>query len=304
MTHRKLAQQYATLLLATATALSACTDGGKKTETERLLAEREKELAELRQLAELDRREMENQYADFAHQYDEMKRGVKDDSLVARLNREQQRAERLLGEIRRLKNEKSADAAEIIRLKKELETVRALLRDYVRQVDSLQQRNIALTTERDAARADAERTRQENTGLAERNQQLNEKVEIAAQLNATGIVLTPLKKNSKPASKSKDIKSFSLAFTITRNVTAKTGNKIVYVRLLKPNQSVLGAAGSFRYENRTLECSAQKTIEYTGQEQRVQLYIPSAEFLGGGKYTAHIFCDGQLIGTGSVTMEK
>ena len=36
------------------------------------LAEKERELEELRQLAELDNREMENQYAQFALQYDEL----------------------------------------------------------------------------------------------------------------------------------------------------------------------------------------------------------------------------------------
>ena len=115
-------------------------------------SDKDKELAELRQLAEMDRKEMENQYADFAAQYGEMKKDIKDDSLVARLDAEQRRAEQLLKE---LKNLKTTSAAEILRLKKELETVRAVLRDYVRQVDSLQQINATLTTERDEARAEA-----------------------------------------------------------------------------------------------------------------------------------------------------
>ena len=38
------------------------------------LADKEKELQELRQLAELDKREMENQYAEFASQYGELKK--------------------------------------------------------------------------------------------------------------------------------------------------------------------------------------------------------------------------------------
>ena len=44
----------------------ACND------TEKKLADKEKELQELRQLAELDKREMENQYAEFASQYGEL----------------------------------------------------------------------------------------------------------------------------------------------------------------------------------------------------------------------------------------
>ncbi len=273
----------------------ACNGDKKK------LEDKEKELAELRQLAELDKKEMENQYAEFASQYGELKRNVKDDSLINRLNQEQARAENLLKELKRTKADNSA---EILRLKNELATVRAVLRDYIRQVDSLQQVNQALVGERDMARADAERVRQENSNIQAENSHLNERVAIAAQLNATGISVTPLKKNGKNAKKSKDIARFAVSFTITRNVTATAGNRTVYVRLLKPGQQVVNQLGTFHYENRNIGYSAAKTIEYSGQEVRTSVYVPVSEFLSGGTYSAYIFADGQMIGSGSVTLNK
>lgn len=263
--------------------------------------DKDKELEELRQLAQLDKREMENQYADFASQYGELKKNVKDDSLVARLNQEQARAEALLKELR---NTKATSSAEILRLKKELATVRAVLRDYIRQVDSLQQLNHALIGERDMARAEAERTRAENTNIQAENTSLNQKVAIAAQLNATGVSVSPLKRNGKNAKKSKEIVRFAVSFTITRNVTASAGNRTVYVRLLKPNQQVAGEAGSFKYENRSIGYSAAKTVEYNGQETRVTVYVPISEYLSAGTYSAYIFADGQMIGSGSVALAK
>ena len=275
--------------------LLSCNDNAKK------LADKDKELEELRQLAELDKREMENQYAEFASQYGELKKNVRDDSLIARLNQEQARAEALLKE---LKNTRANSSAEILRLKKELATVRAVLRDYIRQVDSLQQLNLTLIGERDQARADAERTRAENSNIQAENSHLNEKVAIAAQLNATGISISPLKKNGKAAKKSKDITRFSISFTITRNVTANAGNRTVYVRLLKPNQQVVCESGTFSYENRQIGYSAAKTVEYNGQETHVTLYVPVSEFLSAGTYGAYIFADGQMIGSGSVQLSK
>jgi len=283
------------LLALLGTSVLSCNDSDKK------LADKEKELAELRQLAELDKQEMENQYAEFASQYGELKKSVRDDSLIARLNKEQERAEELLKELKRTKANSSA---EILRLKKELATVRAVLRDYIRQVDSLQQINQTLIGERDLARADAERTRAENTSIQAQNSQLNEKVAIAAQLNATSVSVSPLKKNGKTAKKSKDITRFCVSFTITRNVTAEAGNRTLYVRLLKPNQQVAGQAGTFNYENRSIGYSASKTIEYTGQETRVTIYVPISEFLSSGTYSAYIFADGQMIGSGSVSLAK
>ena len=244
---------------------------------------------------------MENQYAQFALQYDELKKGVKDDSLIARLDAEQQRAENLLAELKRVK---SNDAAEIRRLKKELETVRAVLRTYILQVDSLQQLNQTLVAERDMARAQNEAANRQISSLNTERANLSEQVAIASQLNATGVSIAPLKKNGKSARRTKDIKRFSVTFTITRNVTAKTGNRMAYVRLMKPNQSVVNPSGSFTYENRSIEYSAAKNIEYTGQEQRVTLYVPADEYLSAGTFTAYIFVDGQMIGSGSLQMKK
>lgn len=283
------------MVLSSFSTFVACNSDKKK------LEDKERELSELRQLAELDKKEMENQYAEFASQYGELKKGVKDDSLVNRLNQEQARAEALLKE---LQNTKASSSAEILRLKRELATVRAVLRDYIRQVDSLQQMNHALIGERDLARADAERVRQENSNIQAENSHLNERVAIAAQLNATGVSVAPLKKNGKNAKKSKDIARFAVSFTITRNVTAAAGNRTIYVRLLKPGQQVVNQLGSFHYENKTIGYSAAKTIEYTGQEARATVYVPVSEFLGGGTYSAYIFADGQMIGSGSVALGK
>lgn len=286
------------LLALTLTAASAAlvTSCGQKGESDK-----DKELNELRQLAEMDRREMENQYAEFAAQYGEMKKEIKNDSLVARIEAEQKRAESLLKELRELK---TTSAAEILRLKKELATVRAVLRDYIHQVDSLQRLNQTLASERDEARAEVARTREENNSISERNTQLSEKVAVAAQLNATGVTLFAAKKNGKEARKSKDITRFTVSFTITRNVTAAAGTRTVYVRLLKPGQAVVGRAGTFAYENKNIEYSAAKNIEYSGEEQRVTVYVPVNEFLGVGRYTAYIFADGQMIGSGGIDINK
>lgn len=281
------------LLFVVSAALSSCGDSEK-------LKEKEREIEELRQLAELDRREMENQYAEFAVQYAELKKTVQNDSLAALLDKEQKRAEQLLKE---LKNVKANSSAEILRLKKELATVRAVLKDYIRQVDSLQQLNVALAGERDRALAEAARTRKENTAISQVRAQLEEKVEIAAQLNATGVTITPLRKNQKVAKKSKDIKTFSIDFTVTRNVTATTGNRMAYVRLMKPNNQLVNPTGQFNYENRTIDYSAAKAIEYDGEEQKVQLYVPVLEYLSAGTYHAYIFIDGQMIGSGAVELK-
>ena len=75
------------------------------------------ENAEMEQLAALDKKEMENEYQQFANQYSEMKTQINNDSIVKQLTAEQEKTQRLLAELR---NTKSTDAREIARLKREL----------------------------------------------------------------------------------------------------------------------------------------------------------------------------------------
>ncbi len=265
------------------------------------LQQQKKANADLQQLATLDKKEMENEYSQFALQYDELKRSIKNDSLMQQLTKEQQRTQDLLAE---LKQVKSDDAREITRLKKELATVRAVLRSYILQVDSLQRMNTALASENEQVKAQYNEATARISNLNNEKANLSEKVAIASQLDATGISVQAQNKRNKSAKKIKDVRRFVVHFTITKNITASTGNRNVYVRLLQPTNSVVNPSGSFNYENRSLQFSASKVIEYTGEEQSVTLYIPVGETLSAGTYRCDIFADNQNIGTGSVSIDK
>ena len=248
---------------------------------------------EMQELAELDKQEMENEYERFTLQYSEMMTQINNDSIVAQLTQEQLRTQQLLEELKKVK---ANDAREIARLKKELATVREVLRSYIRQVDSLNQVNETLRIENSQIRDELAASNREKAGLASEKASLSEKVAIAAQLDATGITMTPLNKRNKQAKKMKDCKQIQVSFTIAKNVTAANGNRTVYVRIQTPNGDVL-SGGYFNYEDRQIEYSMRKTIEYAGEELSVTTYWDVTEFLSAGDYRVSIFVDGNMIGT-------
>lgn len=259
----------------------------------------EQEKMEMLELAELDKQEMENDYERLTLQYTEMMNSINNDSIIEQLTQEQMRTQKLLEE---LKNVKAADAREITRLKKELATVREVLRSYIRQVDSLNQVNQSLMAENDRVKDQLAQSNQANEGLRMEKQNLTEKVAIAAQLDATGITMTTLNKRQKRAKKIKDCKTIQVGFNIARNVTAQTGNRTLYIRIQTPAGQTL-TAGTFAYENRQLEYSMKKVVEYTGEEVNVQTYWQVNEFLEAGQYRVSIFAEGNMIGTRTFTFE-
>lgn len=259
------------------------------------------ESKQMLELAEMDKREMENEYEQFAMQYNEMMTQINNDSLVAQLEQEQKRTEDLLEELRRVK---SSDAAEIMRLKKELATLRQVLRSYVMQIDSLNRMNEELTQENTNLKTQNQQAQQHISSLSSENETLSGKVAIASQLDATGIIVEARNKKGKAAKQIKDVKKFAISFNISRNVTTATGIRTIYVRISTPTGDVLTKGGTFAYENRQLEYSIRKDIEYTGEQQSVQVYWDVAEALSAGNYRVDIFADGHNIGTTSFTFNK
>ena len=258
------------------------------------LQEQKQVVQDMEELAELDKQEMENEYERFTMQYSEMKTQINNDSIIAQLTAEQMKTQKLLEE---LKQVKASDAREIARLKKELATVREVLRDYVYQIDSLNRLNQNLMAENSRVNAELTERNAQVAGLSSEKASLSEKVAIAAQLDATGISLQMLDKRGKVAKKLKDLKQFRVSFNIAKNVTASNGNRTVYVRIQNPGGNTLSGGGSFAYENRNIECSAKKVIEYTGEETPVTVYWNMTQMLEAGDYRVSIFVDGNMIGT-------
>ena len=257
---------------------------------------------EMVQLFELEKVEMENEYSTFATQYDEMQILISNDSLVAQLEREKLRTQQLLEELRATK---ASNAAEIARLKKELKTVRAVMRSYVMQIDSLNQANAKLAKENKRVRTQyAEATKRVEV-LQEEAKNLSDKVTLAAQLDATNIRIEPRNKRGKETNSVKSVIKFAIDFTIVKNITAPTGERTIYVRIAKPDGTVLTKSSShtFAYENTKLEYSIKKIIEYTGEEQSVTVYWDVEEFLNPGEYTVYLFSDGVMIGERSFVLE-
>lgn len=250
----------------------------------------------------LEKEDLENEYTRFAQQYDELKLTVSNDSLSVLLDREQTKTQRLLEELRTVK---STNATEIRRLKQELASLRKIMIGYINQIDSLNK----LTTQQ--KQVIAEVTQKYNdasrriNNLSEEKKNLDKKVTLAAQLDATNIWVEPKNKRDKQAKKVKDVVKFAIGFSIVKNITAEAGERTLYVSIYKPNNEVLtkNTANTFEYENRKLPYSIKKYIEYNGEEQAVTVYWNVEEYLAGGTYRVDIFANGTLIGSQRFTLE-
>ena len=267
------------------------------------IVQQNKTIDELSETFALEKEDLENEYSQLAIQYEGYKLTVNNDSLEQKLEDQRIKIQRLVEE---LKQTKAQDAKKISALKKELETVRGVLRYYVAQVDSLNKVNEQLVAENTQVRKEMQKVKSNNANLQSENEQLTQKVTLAAKLNAVGLTAKAMTKRDKSTNSLKKTTNFVVNFTLAANITAEVGFKDIYVRILTPAEDLLTNAksGTFQYDGSNVQYSMKKNIEYGGDETQVTLYWNRNETLEPGTYTFEVYADGNMIGQTSLKMDK
>lgn len=261
-------------------------------------------ISEMSQQFDIQKEELEQEYEQLAVQYEGYNHlSVKNDSLIDLLDNEKIKVQRLLEE---LKTVKSSNARRISELKKELSTLRAIMKSYILQIDSLNQANAQLRKENADVKSKYSAATQTVSQLSKEKEKLTEKVDLASQLNAVNIKAEAIDKRGRETPRISRATDIKITFTIARNITTKVGDKYVYARIMKPDGDILvkNRNDVFAYENKDIAYSCKKSIEFDGEEQTITLYWNIEEFLYPGEYRVDLFCDGNMIGNRSFTLKK
>lgn len=235
-------------------------------------------------------------------QYENQSQLLASDSLVTKYAAAKSKVEKLLQE---LNSEKKKSAQRIKQLQDEIGTLKNILRHYVTQIDSLGKENAGLRAENEQMR---ERNQQLSTRVAtetKRNEALSERMTLAEKLNVTGVSLTALKKNGKVEKNVTKARQLDVTFTIPQNNSTPVGEKVIYLRIVSPEGSLLGNGGSFSFEGGSVQCTAKKVIEYSGEEiSGIHIYWDVNTTLTPGEYLVELFADNFRLTSRKFTLRK
>ena len=252
-------------------------------------------MKDLQEQSELAKDELSDEYQNLVIDYEGVSMKISNDSLIAKLETEKMKVQRLQDELRTVK---ATDTKRISELKKELDTLRGVLRNYVQQIDSLNRINKQLTTENRQVTAKYQQATQTVSQLTKEKEQLTETVQMASKLDASNIIVNGLTKKNKVTDKINKMEKIEVQFVINKNITATPGEKDIYIRIMKPDDEALIKSRSnvFTFENKEMTYSSKRTVEYAGDELPVSIYWDIEEYLSPGTYRVDIFADGNLIG--------
>ncbi|MFB6341987.1 hypothetical protein ACE01N_07930 [Saccharicrinis sp. FJH2] len=232
-------------------------------------------------------------YRELAFQYDSLM--PQTDSMILRLEIERQKVVQLMEE---LETVKATNAYKIREYKKELSTMRKVMKHYVFQIDSLSQVNQELREENKKVVQRYEEASQTVNKLQEEKETLVKKVEIASQLEATDFSIEMLNDRSRTTRRLSKAVKIEICFNLSKNITTPVGEKPVYLRITAPNNEVLikDSNNTFKYQDKDILYSIMRVIEYEGEAMQVCGYWKIEEFLFEGEYRVDVFADGYLIG--------
>ncbi|MCR4665012.1 MAG: hypothetical protein K5660_06570 [Paludibacteraceae bacterium] len=269
-----------------------------------VFAHQRRQMKEMVEILELEKEELTDEYEDLSIQFDGYQQmDVHNDSLQEQLAIEQQRVRDLLEELRITK---ATNARRIAELKKELTTVRKVMVEYVRQIDSLNQTNERLTRENQHYKRENKQIVEQNTQLAEANTVLSETVTRASRLEVTNFSTTFLNERDKKTKRFSHIHKFQFDYSLGKNTTCEPGMKTIYMRLSRPDGELMTKTSSkmFTFESDDLQSSLNQEIEYSGEEMSSTMYWTVEEILYPGEYSVEFFAEGQHIGSFSFNLKK
>ncbi len=235
---------------------------------------------------------------------------AKDKTQADSLNREKARVQELLDKVTKLETNKRLTAQEIMKIRQENETLREIMRSYVKQIDSLNTLNIKLTSRLDETTTKLTETSTERDVYKKEAEEKTEQVKKGSKLQAYGFsseaLRMKLNKTTEPTDKAKNVIQFRSSFTISENQLASAGRKTIYMQIIGPDGQTFQsrASNTIETESGSVAFSDKKEIDYQNQAVDVTIYYDlKGETATKGNYKVRIFVDNVLAGTDSFNLK-
>ena len=207
--------------------------------------------------------------------------------------------------IEKVKKTEASNAAQLKKYEKELGTLRSIMKSYIKQIDSLNQMNIALKEEVTEAKKQVQETTAKNEAQAKKIEEQTKKITEGSTIKGRGLSIVALNKRGKVMDRSSRAEQFRVSLSLVENSIADTGLMTVYVRIKDPDGILMTDGGQqvFSCNGEQLIYSAAREVDYQGQELDVSIFFTPGGDLEKGTYTAEAYTDKGKLGTAEVHLK-
>ena len=206
--------------------------------------------------------------------------------------------------LEQLQKEKTYNYEQLAKYKKEVTTLRNVMKGYLRQIDSLNTINSNLQAQNVAYKKEINTANLRADVAEEKADELNTKVRIGSVIQAGGIRMAALNANSKEVKRIKMAKRLKVDFELAPNELAEPGEKTIYIRITGPDGYMLPASEVtvFNFEGSEMMASAKRKVDYENESVPVSIFYDGEAF-AKGTYAVEIYIDGRMSGSKEVYFE-
>lgn len=238
-----------------------------------------------------------NELRHMAVAYDTLK--TNNDTLNAGLEKQKNKIVQLL----------SINASNVQLIKKyrsEITTMRDIMKSYIVQIDSLNTRNKFLSSENTEIKSQISQVRSTNTELSKVKEELSSKVEVASIIQAKNITAVSLNKKRKETTRINLLDKLRICFTLRENPLAQSGQKDVYMRVVRPDSLVVTSSPDnlFEYKGNKIIYSATRQVDYMNQDIEVCIFLDNKGDFVIGNYSVELYLDDNIIGRTNFMLSK
>lgn len=204
--------------------------------------------------------------------------------------------------VERIKQTDATNRAKMRQYEKELGTLRSIMRNYIVQIDSLNNLNERLTQEAASARKEAAASKARNRELTAQVEDLSGQVAAGSVIKARGITLTAYTSADKVTDRSSRVVRMLVNLSLIENELAAKGPLRVYVRVTDPAGQLLldGTGATFTLGEETLEATASREVDYEGSEVDMSIYVNNIPAYTKGVYTVTAYTSQTQLGSAEV----
>ena len=229
-------------------------------------------------------------------EYDEL--NITNDTLSAEIAAQKAQIEDLL-----VKVKKNKDLSWLLsKARKEAKTLRSIMKGYVITIDSLNQANQLLMAENVNMTQELGEVKGQKQALESRTSELEGKLEMGSVLHVLSMSANAvyLRNNGKQVetSKARKAQMVKSCFTVGANNTTDAGQRIMHIRIISPDGTVLPASepnSRFEFNGVQGVYSAKRTIDYVNNSMEVCIFWTAEKEMTSGEYTVEVYDRGQMI---------
>jgi hypothetical protein len=203
-----------------------------------------------------------------------------------------------------------ARQADYNRIRRQLNGLREITQNYVREIDSLVTVNQVLKAENVQIREEYRQVQQRSTVLARDKEELAGKVEVASALRAYQVNASAIRIRSRDREEDTDraarAERLRVCYTLAENPIAPQGYYNIYVRIADPDGNIMRMADTddyaFVHEGDTLQFSLSERINYQNMDLTSCVIWERTREFEPGTYLISVYSDEARLGDATVSL--